>query len=244
MGFIFGPGQQYQTPEELAKARAVAEALLNQQPIAHNVGEGLAVVGQAIRGRRDLNRIIKAQGDMRAGGDSVFSALFGGGAPAATSTTAPSGGGNNVVASALGGGSMGSAPDLSGNDVYNGFMDTVKSKVTNPYGLAAVAATANAESRFSPKNAFGSWADPSESGQAGTAGGILSWRGPRFAAMRTFAGSNGGDANAPSPQLQAQYFLQEDPGLVDALNAAKSPEEAQRLMNNAWKFAGYNRPGG
>ncbi|RVD15560.1 phage tail tip lysozyme, partial [Mesorhizobium sp. M4B.F.Ca.ET.017.02.2.1] len=242
MGFIFGPGQQYQTPEELAKARAVAEALLNQQPIAHNVGEGLAVVGQAIRGRRDLNRIIKAQGDMRAGGDSVFSALFGGGAPAATSTAAPSGGG--AVASALGGGSMGSAPDLSGNDVYNGFMDTVKSKVTNPYGLAAVAATANAESRFSPKNAFGSWSDPSESGQAGTAGGILSWRGPRFEAMRTFAGSNGGDANAPSPQLQAQYFLQEDPSLVDALNAAKSPEEAQRLMNNAWKFAGYDRPGG
>ncbi|TIW72751.1 MAG: hypothetical protein E5V58_13815 [Mesorhizobium sp.] len=242
MGFIFGPGQQYQTPEELAKARAVAEALLNQQPIAHNVGEGLAVVGQAIRGRRDLNRIIKAQGDMRAGGDGVFSALFGGGAPAATSTVTPRGGG--AVASALGGGSMGSAPDLSGNDVYNGFMDTVKSKVTNPYGLAAVAATANAESRFSPKNAFGSWSDPSESGQAGTAGGILSWRGPRFAAMRTFAGSNGGDANAPSPQLQAQYFLQEDPGLIDALNAAKSPEEAQRLMNNAWKFAGYNRPGG
>lgn len=242
MGFIFGPGQQYQTPEELAKARAVAEALLNQQPIAHNVGEGLAVVGQAIRGRRDLNRIIKAQGDMRAGGDGVFSALFGGGAPAAMSTAAPSGGG--AVASALGGGSMGSAPDLSGNDVYNGFMDTVKSKVTNPYGLAAVAATANAESRFSPKNAFGSWSDPSESGQAGTAGGILSWRGPRFEAMRTFAGSNGGDGNAPSPQLQAQYFLQEDPALVDALNAAKSPEEAQRLMNNAWKFAGYDRPGG
>ncbi|AZO51260.1 phage tail tip lysozyme [Mesorhizobium sp. M4B.F.Ca.ET.058.02.1.1] len=242
MGFIFGPGQQYQTPEELAKARAVAEALLNQQPIAHNIGEGLAVVGQAIRGRRDLNRIIKAQGDMRAGADGVFSALFGAGAPAATSTAAPSGGG--AVASALGGGSMGSAPDLSGNDVYNGFMDTVKSKVTNPYGLAAVAATANAESRFSPKNAFGSWSDPSESGQAGTAGGILSWRGPRFEAMRTFAGSNGGDANAPSPQLQAQYFLREDPGLIDSLNAAKSPEEAQRLMNNAWKFAGYNRPGG
>ncbi|WP_292379857.1 phage tail tip lysozyme, partial [Mesorhizobium sp.] len=139
---------------------------------------------------------------------------------------------------------MGSAPDLSKNDVYSGFMDTVKTKVTNPNALAAIAATGNAESSFSPNRAFGSWSDPSESGQAGTAGGILSWRGPRFEAMRAFAGSNGGDANAPSPQLQAQYFLQEDPGLIDALNAAKSPEEAQRLMNNAWKFAGYNRPGG
>ncbi|RWE26637.1 MAG: hypothetical protein EOS41_05760 [Mesorhizobium sp.] len=242
MGFIFGPGQEYQTPEDLAKARAVAEALLNQQPIAHNVGEGLAVLGQAIRGRRNLNQIIKAQGDMRAGGDSVFSALFGGDSPA--SAAAPSGGGASPVASALGGGSMGSAPDLSGNDIYNGFMDTVKTKITNPNGLAAVAATANAESRFNPKNAFGAWSDPSESGQAGTAGGIMSWRGPRLEAMRTFAGSNGGDANSPSPQLQAQYFLQEDPALVDALNAAKSPEEAQQLMNNAWKFAGYNRPGG
>ncbi|WP_189350076.1 phage tail tip lysozyme [Mesorhizobium sp. M1E.F.Ca.ET.045.02.1.1] len=171
----------------------------------------------------------------------MFSALFGGGSPASATTTSA---GSSAVASALGGGLMGSAPDLSKNDIYNGFMDTVKTKVTNPNALAAIAATGNAESSFSPKRAFSSWSDPSESGQAGTAGGILSWRGPRFEAMRAFAGSNGGDANAPSPQLQAQYFLQEDPGLVDALNAAKSPEEAQRLMNNAWKFAGYNRPGG
>ncbi|CAN7597888.1 hypothetical protein LJR234_004616 [Mesorhizobium amorphae] len=239
MGFIFGPGQQYQTPEELAKARAVAEALLNQQPIAHNVGEGLAVVGQAIRGRRDLNRITKAQGDMRTAGDSVFSALFGSGgsgATAAPAETSPSSPGL--------GGSAGPAPDLSGNDIYAGFMDTVKGKITNPNALAAVAATGKAESGFSPGNVFRSWSDPSESGQAGAAGGIMSWRAERLANMKKFAADNGGDPDRPSPQLQAAYFLQEDPSLIDRLNAAKSPAEAQQMMNNAWKFAGYDRPGG
>ncbi|WP_292239634.1 phage tail tip lysozyme, partial [Mesorhizobium sp.] len=239
--FIFGGDTGVQTPEDLARLRAIADALA--RPAApRTIGQGLNALGEAIGYRLADSKATSAERDWRKGGNDVFSALFGGGgasSPVATSESA-----SKAVASALGGGSMGSAPDLSGNDIYNGFMDTVKSKVTNPYGLAAVAATANAESRFNPKNAFGSWSDPSESGQAGTAGGILSWRGPRFEAMRAFAGSNGGDANAPSPQLQAQYFLHEDPGLIDALNAAKSPEEAQRLMNNAWKFAGYNRPGG
>jgi hypothetical protein len=239
--FIFGGDTGVKTPEELARARAIADALMqNQTP--HNLGEGLYVGLRGIRGRIANAGLDKAEKDMRAGGNSVFSALFGGGtaAPASSSPAA----GSEAVASALAGGSIGSSPDLSKNDIYNGFMDTVKTKITNPYGLAAVAATGNAESSFSPKRAIGSWSDPSESGQAGTAGGILSWRGPRFDAMRAFAGRNGGDATAPSPQLQAQYFLQEDPGLVDALNAAKSPEEAQRLMNNAWRFAGYDRPGG
>ncbi|RVD32639.1 hypothetical protein EN746_37630, partial [Mesorhizobium sp. M8A.F.Ca.ET.023.02.2.1] len=152
-------------------------------------------------------RANKAEADWRKGGDSVFSALFGSGG--AGSTSAAAGGAPSVdsgnVATTSQGGAAGPAPDLSGNDIYSGFMDTVKSKVTNPNGLAAVASTANAESRFNPKNAFGSWSDPSESGQAGTAGGILSWRGLRFEAMRAFAGNNGGNAGAPSPQLQAQY---------------------------------------
>ncbi|AZO63009.1 hypothetical protein EJ078_30115 [Mesorhizobium sp. M1A.F.Ca.IN.022.06.1.1] len=239
--FIFGGNTGVQTPEDLARLRAIADALA--RPAApRTIGQGLNAIGEAIGYRLADSKAMSAERDWRKGGNDVFSALFSGSgasSPASTSASA-----SKAVVSALGGGSMGSAPDLSGNDIYNGFMDTVKSKVTNPYGLAAVAATANAESRFNPKNAFGSWSDPSESGQAGTAGGILSWRGPRFEAMRAFAGSNGGDANAPSPQLQAQYFLHEDPGLIDALNAAKSPEEAQRLMNNAWKFAGYNRPGG
>ena len=122
-------------------------------------------------------------------------------------------------------------------DTYRPFIDTVRSGgLTNPYGLAAVASTGRAESGWSAANANRTWSDPSESGQPGTAGGIMSWRGPRYQALAAT-----GDL---SPEGQAKFFLQENPQLIQALNSAKSVEEAQQLMNNAWQFAGYNRPGG
>lgn len=128
--------------------------------------------------------------------------------------------------------------------IYDGFMNTVRSGITNPFGLAAVAATGTAESGFSPSNTYGSWSDPSTKGVPGTAGGIMSWRDSRLAAMRNFVAENGGDPRHPSPELQAKFFLNEDPTLIDRLNGAKSAAEAQQIMNNAWKFAGYDKPGG
>jgi hypothetical protein len=130
------------------------------------------------------------------------------------------------------------------NPIFDGFMGTVQSEITNPFGLAAVAATGKHESGFSPRNAFRTWNDPSETGRPGTAGGIMSWNNDRLRNLQRFAAQVGDDPKRPSPQVQAQFFLREDPKLVQALNAAKSPEEATRLMNNAWRFAGYNRPGG
>lgn len=120
---------------------------------------------------------------------------------------------------------------------YQPFINTVRAGgLTNPNALAAVAAYGDAESGWSPKNAVSTWSDPSQSGQPGTSGGILSWRGDRYARLAA-----GGDL---SPEAQARYFLQEDPQLIAALNQAKSPEEAASLMANAWKFAGYDKPGG
>ncbi|WP_267361618.1 MULTISPECIES: hypothetical protein [unclassified Methylobacterium] len=43
---------------------------------------------------------------------------------------------------------------------------------------------------------------------------------------------------------QAQFLLQENPRLTQALQNAGSADEAHRLMADAWKFAGYDRPGG
>ncbi len=127
----------------------------------------------------------------------------------------------------------------SNNPVLNGFMSTVqRGGVTNPYALAAIQATGQHESGFDPGNAGRTWNDPSESGRPGTAGGIMSWNNDRLAALQRFTG---GDM---SPEAQAAYFLQEDPQLIARLNNAGSVEEAQALMNNAWRFAGYDRPGG
>ncbi|MGI8397805.1 hypothetical protein ACRYWZ_15640 [Agrobacterium deltaense] len=132
----------------------------------------------------------------------------------------------------------------SGN-VYDDFIGGVKSAgLTNPYGLAAVAATGQAESGWSPQNANRSWSDPSQSGRAGTAGGVMSWRNERLNNLYSFARQRGEQPGSISPATQAAFFVQEDPSLIQALNGAKSAEEAQRLMNNAWKFAGYDKPGG
>jgi hypothetical protein len=125
-------------------------------------------------------------------------------------------------------------------EIENRFVGELrKGGLTNPNGLAAFAAYANAESAFSPKNITGSWSDPSQSGQPGTSGGILSWRGSRLANMKAF--TNG----APDPvTAQAKFALTENPDLTVALQNAKTPEEAHQLLANAWKFAGYDQQGG
>jgi hypothetical protein len=129
-------------------------------------------------------------------------------------------------------------PDPS--DIRGRFISTLQQGgLTNPNGLGAVAAYAQHESRYSPSNITGSWSDPSESGQAGQSGGILSWRADRLDNMRAAT------AGAADPVVaQAQFLLKENPQLTQALQNAQSPEEGHRLMADAWKFAGYNRLGG
>ncbi|MCJ2124475.1 hypothetical protein [Methylobacterium sp. J-077] len=126
------------------------------------------------------------------------------------------------------------------NDIRGRFISTLQQVgLTNPNGLGAVAAYAQHESRYSPSNITGSWFDPSESGQAGQSGGILSWRADRLANMKAFT------QGASDPVVaQAKFTLAENPQLTSALQNAKSPQEANALMADAWKFAGYNRPGG
>ncbi|UWM76540.1 phage tail tip lysozyme [Rhizobium sp. WSM4643] len=137
-----------------------------------------------------------------------------------------------------------SAPQPVDGNVYDGFMRTVKTKVSNPYALAAIASTGQSESSFSAKRANSSWSDPSESGKQGTSGGIMSWRDTRLQKLYNFAATKGEKPGAISPQTQAEFFLQEDPRLITRLNSARSVEEAQSLMNRAWQFKGYDQPGG
>lgn len=124
------------------------------------------------------------------------------------------------------------APDMSSNEIYNGFMDTVKTEVQNPYALAVIASTGQRESAFSPGNTNRVWNDGKNN-----AGGIMSWNGPRLAALQKANGGKNG-----TPEQQAQFFLKESPELIQKLNGAKSLEQAQQIMNQAWGFKGYNQP--
>lgn len=120
-GFIFGGSTGVNSPEELARARAYAEALLGPQRPAQNVGEGLAVLGQAIRGLREMNAVNKASaaGDASAS-SAVMAALGGGQFPAAptiaTTAAAPSAPAQtpSPVAAALSG-APASAPSADGD---------------------------------------------------------------------------------------------------------------------------------
>lgn len=130
------------------------------------------------------------------------------------------------------------------NEVESRFIGGVKQAgLVNPVGLAAVAAYGKAESGFSPQNVNRTWNDPSESGQPGQSGGILSWRADRLQKLQSFAAQRGEQGNG-SPETQATFLAQEDPTLIPRLNAAQTPQEANQIMANAWRFAGYNREGG
>jgi hypothetical protein len=235
--FIFDSSKG-ETPETAARKRAIAAQIMGQignRP-ARNVGEGLgnafASIGHGITANVMNRRADAAETSGREGATTLFNDIVSriSGQPASSGAIPTSEGAGQISATS------GQPIDMTGNDVYSGFMDTVRGGVKNPYALAAIAATGKAESGFDPGNVNRTWSDPSESGQAGTAGGIMSWRGPRYQALAAT-----GDL---SPQGQANFFLKENPQLIEALNNAQSVEEAQSLMNNAWKFAGYNRPGG
>lgn len=248
-GFIFGPGQQARTPEELARMRRMADSLASNAMSPRNIGEGLSAIGQALMYRSMMGKLGKAESAGRSGAiGKIANALAGSGSSAVpavdpnvstASAAKPSDGASNLPSRF----DFANAEKGKDGSTYASFMGEVgKSGLTNPYGLAAVAATGRAESGWSPTNVAGSWSDPSQSGKAGTAGGAMSWRNERLAAMRDYARSNNLDPTDPT--TQAKFFMQEDPTLVAGLQNAKSVEEAQGLINNAWKFAGYDQPGG
>lgn len=224
--------------QALQASRGIADALASGKEPDYG-----AIAGVAAR-TGDLGTTVKLLELARKHSlDKSFATDFGGGAPAPASPdgsipmarAAPAG---PRVPSMAGGSAKMALP--ADPEVEGRFIGALRSGgLTNPYGLAAMAAYANAESRYSPSNITGTWSDPSERGQPGTSGGILSWRGSRLQNMQ--AATRG--ASDPV-EAQAKFALTENPDLTAALQNAKSPDEAHALMANAWKFAGYDRPGG
>lgn len=253
VGYLFG-GNTGLTYQDLQSRREAADALakriMGMQP--KNVPEGIGALLMGAASGIGRYRADKALSEGRTAAstqfDSILGRILGGGATGTPGASEPAVTGS-MMPKVNDDGSMrvtsSSPPDVSNNgSTFSPFIDTVKAGgLTNPYGLAAVAATGRAESGWSPKKANGSWADPSESGQQGTSGGVMSWRAERLQNLRNYAASKGEEGNG-SPQTQAEFFMKEDPQLVAKLNNAKSVEEAQSAINGAWKFAGYNRPGG
>src|SRR6478752_5892365 len=233
--FLWGQGGVALTPEQLTVLRAIQAKKdakgVDYSPVV-SPWQGAARLGDAFVDVLQDRRLNQADASNKQADDSLMgglSSLINGDA----SIPAPAAAGQ-IAASSPSPASVASSapPDLTKNDIYNGFIGTVKEGgLTNPYGLAALAATGQHESAFSPSNANREWNDG-----ANNAGGILSWNGPRLQALKA---ANGGTYG--TPQQQAKFFLSEDPQLIADLNGAKSLEEAQARINKAW---GFKDPGG
>lgn len=70
--FIFGEGQKYTTPEELAKARAVANAMLLNRETPKDVGSGLNAIGQALMYRAMMGNVDASAKANRESADAAF----------------------------------------------------------------------------------------------------------------------------------------------------------------------------
>lgn len=137
--FIFGQGQQFQSLDELKKARALAEAMRGPQRAPQNVGEGLTALGEALAYRMETNRLNKAETAGReSAGSALAKALGGQGAfpPAPTSSS-----GSSVV-DALNPKQTANAmeherdPSIAGLQIKGGIEETAKSLGIDPVDLA------------------------------------------------------------------------------------------------------------
>ena len=231
--------------EEVERRRKLAQALMMQgsdtAPVQHWL-QGAARIGQALQGAVEDYQTTKAEDAAQAEGKRLSASLFGGGQTASLAPPATPPAGQGVATP------PGNIPQRAagpqGGDVATSFLSTLRDNgLNNPNALAAVGATGHHESRWAPDKLNATWSDPSQSGQPGTSGGALSWRADRLQRLQQFAAANGEQGNG-SAATQARFFLQEDPALVQKLNAAQTPEEAMTLMNNAWRYANFDKPGG
>lgn len=125
--FIFGEGQEYKTPAELAKARAVANAMLLNREAPKDVGSGINAIAQALMYRSmmgDIGASEKAgQESAAAAFNPVLGALGGSGA-------FPPAPGGSKVADALAGKPNSDSP----NGNYRDAIASIESAGSGDYG--------------------------------------------------------------------------------------------------------------
>ena len=165
-----------ETPEQLAKRRAMLESGYNGYGRATNIGQGIGDlfrgIGEGYQGFK-MNEAERAANERRATANAAIErGLMGEGVP-------NTGAGGEVAP--VTSGRRDSNTGTFDSSVSAPFLDTLRARgMQNPNALAAVGASGQRESGWDPKNVNRTWSDPSESGAAGMAGGTLSWRGDRL----------------------------------------------------------------
>ncbi|WP_434723038.1 phage tail tip lysozyme [Mesorhizobium sp. RIZ17] len=191
--FIFGGDTGVQTPEQLARLRAIADALAQPTAAPRTVGQGLNAIGEALGYRMANSKATTAEQDWRKGGNSVFSALFGpgGSASAASPGAAAAGGAPGNLPSVDVSGSVAGAADPKA--LFAG----LKARGLNDAQAYATLGNWKQESEFRPGAV-----NPGEG-----AVGFTQWREGRKASLDNFAKATG--RSATDPETQMDFFVRE-----------------------------------
>lgn len=245
-GFVWGDGGAALSQDEIAQRRKVALAMAaragDTSPVQHWT-QGLNRVAQGIMAGLELRDADKAEKENAAANSEllggVLGASFGTGgtasAPSASSTaTASTPDIGDVKASYTPPGTT-PAFKFDANQVGRTVFDTMTAGGLQPHQAAGFLGNFVEESSLNP----GAW------NKAEGAGGLGQWRGPRLAALQSFAQQNGTDFRDPA--IQAKFALNEistDPQYRDAwarLQAAKTPQEAADAVIHWEKPGGWKR---
>lgn len=227
-GFIFGGDTGVQTPEELARLRAIADAL--RGPVApKTVGQGLSAIGEALGYRMANGRANKAEADWRKGGDSVFSALFGSGAG-----STPAGAGGAPTADSGSVPASGTLPNVDVSKTVSGGVDPgsifagLKSRGLNDAQAYATLGNWKQESEFRPGAV-----NPGEG-----AVGFTQWREGRKTSLENFAKATG--RTASDPEAQMDFYVREA-GIVPDTTGTVRVDPGGSAFAKATDIEGANR---
>jgi hypothetical protein len=224
MSFIYDGNMT--SPQELAKQRALYEAMLQRGGApASSIGEGLAVLGQAFAGRMGLNKVKKAEAKNLAGANGIAKAFMsrGQGAPVAAATPA----------------APGAAPAVA---APGGMETRIAGDLVSGLGISPAAASGIVGNLSHETGGFKNMQElkPVVPGSRGGYG-WAQWTGPRRKAFESWAAQNKLDPASYEANLgflKHELTATPEGKVLGALKGAKTPDEAARIFSEQ-----YLRPG-
>jgi hypothetical protein len=228
--FIFDA--QKETPESLARRRALAEAMLQRGTtgVASNIGEGLAQFGQALAGRIGVSRADSAMVSRRNTALGLVNKVFGGGFGGGTSAAPVAGKAPTAKPTAV------KAPPVDGIE------GRIAGDLVSQLGLSPAAA-AGVVGNLSHETGGFKHMQELKPVVPGSRGGFgwAQWTGPRRKAFEGWAADNKLDPNSYEANLgflKHELTATPEGRVMTSLKAAKTPEEAARIFSEQ-----YLRPG-
>lgn len=228
----------YATPQQRAQMYAYGDALLKPTEVK-NGWQGIAEMTRAIMGGYAQYRADQMEQASQAQNKNDFAGTVGSVVAPGTSSYVPGAQPSQTgsMTPSLSAAPFPSTSSSAGADIAPlAASYYLANGITNPLGAAALAGNTQAESGFNPG------ASRAHDGHDGSAAiNIGQWNGSRAVDFNNFVAQNKLDPNDPKTGLafQAAELNSTEKNARDALNAARTPEEANAAALSYFRPAGY-----